>query len=445
MTGAGEADRRCSRLLAELQASARIPGVCAAVVRPDRPAWLGSVGSAKSGVPAAAGTRFRIGSITKTFTAVLVLRQRDAGRLDLDDDIGDHLDVPRHGALTIRRLLAHTSGLQREPPGDVWDSLEMPSPAELVSGLADAEAVSAPGRRWHYSNLAFALLGEVVGRTAGTPWSDALQRELLDPLALGGIGPTAGPDAADGFLVEPYTDVVHLEPRLDRGGFDPAGCLWGTALDVARFMAFLDRPDPAVLAPASAEEMCEPQALIGARSGDRAYGLGLELAFRAGAVDAGHLGAMPGFLAAAFARRGAGAAAAVLGNSGTAHALHELPHALLDASLAADPPPVEAWLPGEPPPAALADVPGRWWAEGVEEIFSWRRGRLEARGAADPPGLEPAVFGPAEGLGPDVLRTLSGREAGELLRLTRDAEGRVSHMHWATYRLTREQRGFARS
>src|SRR5690242_13999170 len=202
MTGADEADRRCSRLLAELQRRERIPGVCAAVVRPDRAPWLASVGQATSGVAAGAATQFSLGSITKTFTATLVLRERDAGRLDLDDPVAAHLDVPRHGGLTIRRLLSHTSGLQREPPGDVWDTLEMPTAAELVAGLAEAEAVSAPGRRWHYSNLAYALLGEIVARTAGVPWAEALARDLLRPLGLAGIGVEPGPDAADGFLVE---------------------------------------------------------------------------------------------------------------------------------------------------------------------------------------------------------------------------------------------------
>ncbi|TML25756.1 MAG: penicillin-binding protein, partial [Actinobacteria bacterium] len=73
-------------------------------------------------------------------------------------------------------------------------------------------------------------------------------------------------------------------------------------------------------------------------------------------------------------------------------------------------------------------------------IFFWRDGALRARAADDPPDRPPAVF---EEVGPDLLRTVSGREAGELLRLTRDPDtGEVVRMHWATYRVTRRQETF---
>jgi len=73
-------------------------------------------------------------------------------------------------------------------------------------------------------------------------------------------------------------------------------------------------------------------------------------------------------------------------------------------------------------------------------VFSWRDGALQARGATDPAGRPPSVFAQLE---PDLLRTQSGREAGELLRLTRDpATGEVVRMHWATYRFTRDQQTF---
>jgi hypothetical protein len=85
-------------------------------------------------------------------------------------------------------------------------------------------------------------------------------------------------------------------------------------------------------------------------------------------------------------------------------------------------------------------VLGRWWGEGYEYVFSWRGGALRASGADDPAGKPPAVFEEVE---PDLLRTVSGREAGELLRLTRDpATGAVVRMHWATYRFTRDQQTF---
>ena len=84
---------------------------------------------------------------------------------------------------------------------------------------------------------------------------------------------------------------------------------------------------------------------------------------------------------------------------------------------------------------------GRWWSEGFEFVFFWRNGCLRARGADDPKGRPPAVFAPVDGE-PDVLRTVSGRGAGELLRLTRDPAGTVVRMHWVTYRYTRRQETF---
>jgi hypothetical protein len=86
-------------------------------------------------------------------------------------------------------------------------------------------------------------------------------------------------------------------------------------------------------------------------------------------------------------------------------------------------------------------VLGQWWSEGFPFIFSWHDGSLQARYADSPDDRPPAVFQPVPGR-PDLLRTISGREAGELLRLTRDERGVVTRMHWATYRYTRHQESF---
>jgi hypothetical protein len=84
---------------------------------------------------------------------------------------------------------------------------------------------------------------------------------------------------------------------------------------------------------------------------------------------------------------------------------------------------------------------GHWWGEGFAYVFTWHDGTLRARGVDDPAGKPPAVFAPLPDR-PDVFRTVSGRETGELLRLTRDATGAVVRLHWATYRFTRGQETF---
>jgi hypothetical protein len=161
-------------------------------------------------------------------------------------------------------------------------------------------------------------------------------------------------------------------------------------------------------------------------------------------MHVGHDGAMPGFLAGAYGRRGKDAppacGVAVLGSSGTATEILDLPHALLAAAAEHDPADIAPWRPGSPAPEHLRSVLGRWWGEGYEYLFSWHDGALQARGATDPAGKPPAVF---TELDRSLFRTVSGREAGELLRLTRDpATGEVVRMHWATYRFTRTQETF---
>jgi CubicO group peptidase (beta-lactamase class C family) len=449
-----EVSRRLARMTRQVQAEARIPALSVALHRADRPLWTLTVGGTGNDAELSAQTRFRIGSVTKTFTAVLVMQCRDDGLLDLDDPIGRHLDVPAHGELTVRRLLSHTAGLQREPHGDVWDTLRAPGVAELIADLVRAERVLPPARRYHYSNLGVALLGHAVGRLRGGSWAEVLADRILHPLGLGATGVTPGPAAASGFLVDAYSDHARPEPPADFGAVAPAAQLWSTAADLARWSAFLADPaaidpDGTVLRPATLDEMRWPLTVTDETLWTGGFGLGLILVPQdadSRVMHVGHDGAMPGFLAAAYGRRGgsgtaAAMGAAVLGSSGTATATLELAHRLLGAAAQDDPADIDAWTPGDPAPASYRGLLGRWWGEGSEYVFSWRDGALQARGAGDPAGKPPSVFAPLPDR-PDVLRTVCGREAGELLRLTRDEHGTVVRMHWATYRFTRAQETF---
>ncbi|SCL67794.1 CubicO group peptidase, beta-lactamase class C family [Micromonospora citrea] len=447
-------DERLSRLVRAVQAQARVPAVSVALHRADRPLWTCVVGGTGNDTELGPGTRFRIGSVTKTFTAVLTLQCRDDGLLDLDDPLGRHLDLPAHGELTVRRLLSHTAGLQREPYGDVWDTLRAPDVDELVADLARAERVLPPGRRYHYSNLGMALLGRLVGHLRGGTWAEVLAERVLTPLGLADTSVTPGPHAATGFLVDAYSDEAHPEPPTDFGAVGPAAQLWGTASDMARWAAFLADPaalDPAgaVLAPATLEEMRWPATVTDETLWSGGFGLGLILVPQGRRImHVGHDGAMPGFLAGVYGRRGGegtpGAmGVAVLGSSGTAAEVLDLPHRLLSAAVEHDPADIAPWRPGPPAPPDVRGLLGRWWGEGFEYVFSWHDGALRARGADDPAGKPPAVFAPLPDR-PDVYRTVSGREVGELLRLTRDESGAVVRMHWATYRFTRAQETFDR-
>ncbi|WP_341721372.1 serine hydrolase domain-containing protein [Micromonospora sp. FIMYZ51] len=441
-------------MVRQVQAQARVPAISAAVHRADRPLWTCTVGGTGNDTALDEQTRFRIGSVTKTFTAVLVMQCRDDGLLDLDDPLERHLDLPAHGELTVRRLLSHTAGLQREPHGDVWDTLQAPDADRLVAELAQAERVLPPGRRFHYSNLGMALLGRLVGQLRGGTWAEVLTERVLTPLGLTTTTVSPGPRAATGFLVDAYSDEARPEPPTDFGAVGPAAQLWGTAGDLARWAAFLADPaalDAAgrVLAPATLDEMRWPVTVTDETLWGGGFGLGLILVPQGNrVVHVGHDGAMPGFLAGVYGRRGgtdtpAAFGAAVLGSSGTAVELLELPHRLLAAAVEHDPADIDPWRPGDPAPESVRGLLGRWWGEGFEYVFSWHDGALRARGAGDPPGKPPAIFAPVPER-PDVFRTVSGREVGELLRLTRDSDGVVIRMHWATYRFTRHQESFDR-
>ncbi|MDI1465591.1 serine hydrolase domain-containing protein [Catellatospora sp. KI3] len=441
------------RLVRQVQAQARVPALSVALRRADRPVWMFQVGaSGNPDAPLDAATPFRIGSITKTFTAVLVLQCRDAGLLDLDDPISTHVKVPAHGAMTIRRLLSHTGGLQREPFGDIWDTLAPPDLPGLLDDLAGAEAVHPPSRRFHYSNLGFALLGHVAEQRLGGRWWELVAERVCGPLGLSATTYDAPAHAAVGYLVDEYSDHARPEPNVDVRAAAPAAQLWSTAADMAAWSAFLADPKSAdpqgrVLAAATLDEARWPLTPRHETVWGSGIGLGLMLWPQPGrAMHVGHNGAMPGFLAATSGRHGGagnpgGMSCAVLASSGTASEILNLPHELMAESLAQDPADITAWTPGEPAPEQLRSVLGRWWGEGYEHVFRWRDGALTAAGADDPADLAPSVFAQVPGQ-PELLRTVSGREVGELLRLTRDEHGEVVRMHWATYRFTRRQESF---
>jgi CubicO group peptidase (beta-lactamase class C family) len=437
------APERFRRLVLEAQRAGRLPSVSAAVFRGDEVAWSEAVGLAdvEHGVEASPDTQYALASITKTFTAVSVLQLRDEGKLDLDDPLSKHLPEATHGTPTLRRMLAHASGLQREPPGEIWETLAFPGEEELLRGLEEAEQVLPPMAAWHYSNLAYSLLGVVVARITGTAYRDHVQQRLLGPLGLERTtwGPSEG--AALPYFVEPYSDSVRREPVLELGGKGGESGLYGTAGDIARWGAFLCEPDDSVLKASSVAEMhdlnvmAEPDWTLG-------WGLGIELWRRGERIFGGHTGGYPGFLSILCYSRRERLGAVLLTNAGNWPKLSPTGLELAEAALEELAPELEPWRPEQAPPPEIAPLLGRWWSEGDETIFSWRDGKLEARLAAAPPERAPSIF---ESEGDDRFRVVSGRERGETLRVVRDQGGEVVKLYWATYPFTRAPEVFGPS
>lgn len=433
--------RRLTLAAATKQREWRTAALAATVVRRGAPVWHGLLGAADADTGAAptTDTQFRMGSVTKTFTAVLVLQCRDDGLLDLDDRLEQHLPGTPHGGLTLRRMLAHRSGLQREPVGEVWERLEGPDRDQLLAGLAEAEAVLPPARRHHYSNLAYALLGEVVARVRQAPWDEVLARRVLGPLGMNATTTRRREPYARGYFTDPYADRLLPEAEFPGHAFAPAAELWSTVDDLGRWASFVADPVAEVLAPDTVEEMCHPQVVHDLDAWTLAWGLGFMLHRRGDRVLVGHDGAMPGFLAGLAVRRPERTGAVVLANTSAGADPGGLAVDLVLRVLDDDPDLPEPWRPGPPVPELVADLLGQWWSEGTAYAFSFTDGHLQARPVGSPRSRPGSVFA-AEGR--DRFRVVSGREQGEVLRVVRGPDGRPERLYWATYPVTREPAPF---
>ena len=437
-----DSKRHLHRAALRHQREGRVPGLAAAVARGGELLWFAGIGATRVDSPETPGPddQYLVGSNTKTFAAVMLMQLRDEGRLTLDDLLADHLPDVGH-PVTVRQALAHVSGMQREPLGDVWDTLEQPDAAFLVRGFAEAERVGRPHTRWHYSNLAYAVLGQVVEKLDGRPWVESLEERLLRPLEMRRT--TVGfvdDDHVTGYFVPPFHDVPREEPVLDLRAMTPVGGLASTARDLARWSAFVASPPDEVLSPDTLEEMCQPQVLLDTERWNGGMGLGLfVLRPPSGRTWVGHDGGMPGHLTALLTHRESGTGGIVLMSNTAGPDPAALALELADRVVEDLPVEDEPWRPGTSVPEELAGVIGRWYSEGRGFVFSVREGRLEARQDGAPASRGPSVF-VAESA--DRYRTESGRERGELLRVTRDADGGVDRLHWATYVFTRAPLGF---
>ncbi len=419
-----------------------MPSVSAAVFRDGEVLWRSALGLAdvESGEPATPDHAYRIGSITKSFTAVCVLQLRDAMVVDLDDALRTHIPEAPVG-LTIRDALSHLSGLQREPPGEIWESLTPPSREELVAGLEDAERVLRPGEAWHYSNLAFGLLGEVVMRRSEHGYEEALRTRVLDPLGLTRTGLDPSGLRATGYYVDPYSDRVTVEPDVAGDGPTAAiGWLWSTVDDLARFGDFLATGRDGVLVRETVDEMARVRTMVDEARWSVGWGLGVALYRRGDRVFVGHGGAMPGFLASLCVHRPERTGAAVLVGASAEAAPETVALDLAEAVLDALPRVPEPWRPDPDVPEDVAPLLGRWWSEGSPLEISWRRGGLRLEALTAPEGRKLSWLVRED---VDRWRIVEGRELGEPLRVVRDDAGAVVKLYVATYPLTRAPTAFA--
>ncbi len=438
--------------LAKEQAGQRLPSVVAGLVRDGQLVWAAGAGRVDGDAPHA-DVQYRCGSITKTFVAVQIMRLRDEGALTLTDPLERHLPGAFDG-VTIAQLLSHSAGLRAETAGPWWERTAGGEFADLaeaslypresaVAGM-DTEAGQArlarPGRRFHYSNVGFALLGELVSRARGRPWAETLHAELLLPLGMDRTTPRPRSPHASGFAVHPYADLLLPEPEHDAAAMAPAGQLWTTVADLARWIAFLAGPDAGraidgseLLAASTLEEMREPLAVDDRRGAPwtGAHGLGLQVWNADGVRSFGHGGSMPGFLALLRIDTASGDGAVVMANStaGMRPLLAADLAAILDAN---EPRPVREWLPAAPGEGTLAALGAWFWGPSAYVLRA--RGSDELALESDPPGGRSARFRP----NPDGTWTgLDGYYTGETLRILRDEDATPVALDIASFIFTR--------
>jgi CubicO group peptidase (beta-lactamase class C family) len=355
--------------LAREQAEHRLPSVAAGVLRDRQLVWTGGrgrTGSGSEGWPPDAATQYRAGSITKTFVAVAVLRLRDAGKLRLSDPVAAHLAADAAGSAggtTIGQLLSHTSGLRAETAAPWWERTAGSTLAELAATSLGPEATRfRPGRRHHYSNVGYGLLGAVLEAHHDRPWHEVIGSELFKPLGMNRTTTRPAAPHATGYAVHPHADLLLPEPEHDAGAMAPAGQLWTTVGDLAAWARFLAGDDGDLLAPDTLAEMREPIAVsdVAGQPWTAGYGLGLALWNIDGTKYYGHTGSMPGFLAVMQITDAPGADTAIAMCNSTTGFDRSLSTQLLSILAESEPYSLPEWTPAEVSADELALL-GRWY------------------------------------------------------------------------------------
>ncbi|HEY7031504.1 MAG TPA: serine hydrolase domain-containing protein [Thermomicrobiales bacterium] len=234
-----------------------LPGIALRVERGDEVVFDGAAGlaSREHQTPLTPADRFGVGSITKPFTAVLVLQLVDEEVLALDDTVSRWLDdpvvarIPYVDRITLRQLLNHTSGVydyfdDDSPfwqdayfgPGADWSRVWTPLEVLAYADGAKHAPYFAPGEGSHYSNTAYVLLGLIVERAAGQALADRLHARILDPLGLADTFAATEPvrgGKADAY--QPIDGELVDVSAIDLSSLGTAGGMVSTTRDVARF------------------------------------------------------------------------------------------------------------------------------------------------------------------------------------------------------------------
>ena len=301
------------------------PGAVLGVIIDGELAFIKAAGvrEKSNNAPATPETVFRIASMTKSFTAMAILKLRDEGKLSLEDPVSKYvpelanLSYPTGDSqkLNIRHLLTHSEGFPEDNP---WGDRQLHQPDKIMrewmrTGIPFS---TSPGTTFEYSNYGFAILGQIVAKASGRTYEDYVRDNILRPLGMTAstfeMSAVPAQHIALGYRREDNT--YKPEPILAHGSFGAMGGLWTTAHDLARYVAFLmsafpprDEPDRGPVKRSSAREMQQVwrasaasafrptvDAPLQIGSGGYGYGLGVSHDCRYTHV-VGHGGGLPGY------------------------------------------------------------------------------------------------------------------------------------------------------
>jgi CubicO group peptidase (beta-lactamase class C family) len=297
--------------------------------------WTKSYGDAdmEKKVRADKETVYRIGSITKMFTALMLEQMADAGEVHLSDPVEKYLPevktvqgrFPDAPPITLIQLATHTSGLDREPvdtskyvrgPVSDWEKT-------LIAALADTRYSLEPGTRFSYSNIGFATLGAALSRASGQRYVEYIPKHIFEPLNMRHtafeLAPEILPHLAKGYVAdegEIDTQFAQREHEDGRGYKVPNGAIYTTVGDLARFCSFLMGQGPDnVLKAGSLERNLTQSAVQTDFQFTEGSVLGGLVVRRDTYVAFGHAGAVAGYQAALYMNRGATVGVIVLANA----------------------------------------------------------------------------------------------------------------------------------
>jgi CubicO group peptidase (beta-lactamase class C family) len=233
----------------------------------------------ENSVPITTETVFRIGSITKQFTAVSVLRLMERGRIRLQDPITRFLPgFPTQGhTVTIHHLLTHTSGIKSYTGDERFEELSRRDLAdeELLELFVHDTFDFAPGEQWKYNNSAYYLLGMIIEEITGQEYADYLDEHIFDPLGMTGSSycdlRAMVPHRARGYSVDDGELVNSAPISMNTPG--AAGALCSTTLDLLRWQRALD--GNRLISPESRRLMLTSAVLNDGETTGYGYGLGI--------------------------------------------------------------------------------------------------------------------------------------------------------------------------